>query len=86
MTDKEIEKLMHEYMKLRVKCKCGHSMIIPMWMDKKLCNWCGEYAFRNKQLEFQENMKKIMKQMREIEEVEENEQNECSAMALNRKR
>ena len=58
LSNKELRKLQDEYEKLKIKCKCGHSIVIPIWMDKKLCNWCNNYVYRNKKLEFKE---KIMK-------------------------
>ena len=61
-TDAEFKRMSEEYSKVKYKCKhCGHKVVIPTWVDKQLCSWCGYYVFRNKQLEFRENMKKLMK-------------------------
>ena len=61
-TDAEFQRLSNEYNKIKIQCKCcGHKVVIPVWVDKQLCSWCGHYVFRNKQLEFRENMKKLMK-------------------------
>lgn len=48
MTNKEIEKYTEEMTKFKYKCKCGHSVTIPDWVDKQLCKWCNNYVFKNK--------------------------------------
>lgn len=62
LTEKEIIKLSDEYNKLKIKCKhCGHKLVIPVWVDKQICSWCGNYVYRNKQMEFREEVKKLIK-------------------------
>lgn len=64
-TDAEFQRLSNEYNKIKIKCKhCGHKVVVPVWVDKQLCSWCGNYVFRNKQLEFKENVKRLMKEMK----------------------
>lgn len=42
--------------KLKVKCKrCGHTQTI--FGNKDICNSCGYYIYRNKKLEFMEQLK-----------------------------
>ena len=36
-----------------VKCQCGHTDTMNIREDKMICNWCGNYVFRNKQAEFE---------------------------------
>ena len=62
-TDAEFQRLSNEYNKIKIQCKCGHKVIVPMWVDKQLCSWCGHYVFRNKQMEFIETVKKLMKEI-----------------------
>ena len=51
-SDKELQKLIDAYSKLKVKCAyCGHKEVIPLKKDKQLCSWCGHYIYRNKQME-----------------------------------
>ena len=58
----EYQRITEEYNKLKIQCKhCGHKMVLPVWVDKRPCSWCGYYVYRNKKLEFKENMKKLMK-------------------------
>lgn len=52
LTNKEMIILTKNITAATVKCKCGHSVLIPARNDKKICTWCGEYVFRNKQDEF----------------------------------
>lgn len=49
------------YDKIKVKCeKCGHSIIMPRWVDKQLCDYCGKYRFRDKKTEFMYRLKEKM--------------------------
>lgn len=61
---KEIIKLTNEYSKLKIKCRCGHKLVIPIYVDKQICSWCGNYVYRNKQLEFKENINRRLKNER----------------------
>lgn len=62
MTIQEFERQADEYDKVKIRCKCGHRVIVPMWVDKKICSWCGHYVYRNKQLEFKEKLKEKRKE------------------------
>lgn len=42
-----------EYDKVKYKCKYGRRIVIPKWVDKQLCDWCGNYVFKSKKDEFQ---------------------------------
>ena len=50
------------YDKIRIKCKCGHSLIIPVFVDKQICSWCGHLVYRNKKLEFKVTLAKKIKE------------------------
>lgn len=64
-TVKEYERLTNEYNKIKFKCKhCGRKIVIPAWVDKQICSWCGNYVYRNKQMEFTENIKKLIKEVK----------------------
>ena len=43
-----------------VKCKCSHTMAIPFFKDRVLCNWCGNWVYRTSELEkkYKEEQKK----------------------------
>ncbi len=58
---KEFERMTDEYCKVKYLCKCGHRVIIPNWVDKQLCNWCGNYVFKTKEDEFKFRMKEKMR-------------------------
>ena len=54
----EWNKIAAEYEKVKIECKyCGRKAVIPVWVDKQLCSWCGHYVYRNKNLEFKEKLK-----------------------------
>lgn len=50
--DKEYQRVSDEYDKIKYKCSCGHKTMIPKWVDKQVCDWCGRYVFKTKQDEF----------------------------------
>lgn len=54
-------KYAEELSKGKVKCSCGHSVIMPPHYDKIICNWCGNYAFRNKKAEFEYRMQEKLR-------------------------
>lgn len=53
----EWKRLTDEYDKVKIRCSCGRRVVIPVWVDKQLCSWCGHYVYRNKKLEFKEKLK-----------------------------
>ena len=59
-------KFMEELSKHKVKCKCGHVLVI---VEKKcdICTWCGRKVYRSKKDEFEDKIKKIVKKNNEIE-------------------
>ena len=46
MTKKEDTRYFDERTKYKVKCKCGHSVLMQPTIEKKLCSWCGYYIYR----------------------------------------
>lgn len=50
-------KYSRELLQKRIKCNCGHSIYIPPHMDKVICNWCGNYVFKDKKTEFSFRLK-----------------------------
>lgn len=65
--DKWYKKTMDELEKNRHYCKCGHSMIIPYWVDRQLCSFCGNYVYQNKEIEFKYKLKGMIKNVNEQE-------------------
>ena len=51
----------------RYYCSCGHSVIIPYWIDKKICSWCHKVVKKDKRREFRDNMRKIINEGRREE-------------------
>lgn len=51
------QKTMRELEKTKRYCKCGHSLIMPIWVDKQLCDWCGNYVYKDKETEFKYKLK-----------------------------
>lgn len=49
----DIEKLDEEKTENRIYCKnCGHALNISHQRDKRICNHCGKYVFREDKEEF----------------------------------
>lgn len=61
MNYKEIIKYSEEINKGKIKCKCGHSVIIPPNVDKVICHWCHNYVFKDKKTEFEFRLKEKMR-------------------------
>lgn len=59
--DKEFALRSDELDKVKIMCKCGHKTIVPVWLDKQICGWCGYYVYRNKQTEFKDKLKQKLK-------------------------
>lgn len=51
LTIKEYQRMSDEYDKVKYRCKCGHRVIIPEWIDKQLCSHCGRLVFKDKKTE-----------------------------------
>lgn len=49
-----------ELSKYKVKCKCGHILIL-IRRNKAICTHCGHYVYKDKQEEFRDRMKGLMK-------------------------
>lgn len=58
---KEFKNRANEYDKVKYICNCGHRVIIPSWVDKQLCDWCGNYVFKDKKEEFKYRMEQEIK-------------------------
>ena len=56
LTIKEYERITNEYEKVKYLCK----VIIPKWVEKQLCDWCGNYVFKSKEDEFKFRLKEKM--------------------------
>ena len=63
---KEIEKIHHFRTMNKTKCKCGYSMLIPVYVDKLVCKWCGNYVYRDKKDQFKD---KLLSQLREVKQL-----------------
>lgn len=42
-----------------VKCKCGHSVVMPN-AERTICSWCGAWVYKNHKIEFKYNLKKAI--------------------------
>lgn len=70
MTNKDITKLENEKMKYKKYCEfCGHTISFYAFeRDKKVCNHCGRYNYRNNLVKFKDILNKsIMKFERKAE-------------------
>ena len=58
----EDTKIMQEYNKIKVKCKCcGHTNTIPVFMDTKICSFCKNKINNNTKTYFKY---KLIKELR----------------------
>jgi ribosomal protein S27AE len=61
MSNKEIKKYVEIVNRAKIMCDCGHRVIMPPHFDKVICNWCGNYVFRDKKTEFEYRMNEEMR-------------------------
>ena len=57
---KDRKKLDDEFARLKVKCSCGHSVLLVL-KDRKICTHCGHWVYRDKETEFRYKLKEKMK-------------------------
>lgn len=50
-----------ELEKLKVKCTCGHSIVMPVYKDTHICEYCGKKVRNNTKLYFMYKMRKELK-------------------------
>ena len=68
-TMKEIDDEARYFTDNRVKCSCGHSLLITSKDGKALCKWCHHYAFISKEAEIRyRNKEALLKARRELNE------------------
>ena len=63
LSNKGIRKYAHEMEQYKVKCDCGHSIIMTA-LDKrgyKICTHCGNKVFKEQRDEFKDKLLKEMK-------------------------
>ena len=67
MNNKEIEKLEDEKRKYQKYCEfCGHTMSFYSFeKDKKLCNHCGKYNYKNDAIKFKYCLSELLKEVSE---------------------
>ncbi len=58
------------YQALQIQCRhCEYKKVIPVFEDKLICPCCGKWIYRDKTLEFQEEMKKRLKNENRVKSV-----------------
>jgi ribosomal protein S27AE len=57
-------KRLRMYTDNRVKCKCGHSHFMPVFLQYKICGWCGNIVFRNENEEFKYKLKRQIRRQK----------------------
>ena len=62
------DKALSELEKLKVKCVCGHTKIMPVYLDTTICNFCKRKIYNNTKMYF---MYKVRKARKEIENNED---------------
>ena len=71
------DKALEEYEKLKVRCKCGHRTVMPVYVDKTTCSYCGRTVTNNTKAYF---VYKLRKEIRK----NENEGNNSSVSGVSR--
>lgn len=58
----EIIKYQNELAELKVKCSCGHVKMMPVFLDKVVCDFCGKTIRNNTRQHFKYKLRKLMKE------------------------
>ena len=58
---KEYQRMSDEYAKVKYPCKCGRKVVIPAWVERQLCDWCGIWVYKDKKTEFKYKLKEKVK-------------------------
>ena len=58
---REDEKILNAYTRLKVKCICGHTQVIPVFLDDKICTNCGRKLKNTTKLHFMYKMRKELR-------------------------
>lgn len=66
MSERELDKYIKERNMYRVKCACGHTLIISPLVDYKICSHCGHKVY-NKKIQFENKLYELLKFRRENE-------------------
>ena len=45
---------------IKSKCKCGHTKVIPVYVDRILCNYCGHWIYRYYHIRYPKGIENIM--------------------------
>ena len=59
---KNIQKLEDELSLLKVKCKCGHVIVMPVYVDTIICRWCKRKVKNNTLAYFKYKIRKKVKE------------------------
>ena len=51
-------KMLEMYAKLKVKCSCGHTQVMPVFVDVANCTHCGKKIYNNTELYFKYKLRK----------------------------
>jgi len=46
---------------IKYRCKCSHTIIIPSFVDRQLCDHCGHWVYRTPKLEFEYKLREEMR-------------------------
>ena len=55
------EKALSELEKLKVKCECGHTKIMPVYQDTAICEFCKRKIYNNTKMYFMYKLRKEIK-------------------------
>lgn len=70
MIDFRKERKEADYFKpLRVKCKCGHVVTLPAYVDTLICSWCGNKLENNTKAHFMYKLR-MMKELENEKDYE----------------
>ena len=65
LTRKQVQSIDNEKERLKVACKvCGRRKVIPVYVDRLLCDWCNHWIYREPNIEFKYKLEEQLKKER----------------------
>lgn len=60
VSEKKLYKYIKERNKHKIKCPCGHTMVISPLIEFKICSHCGHKVY-NKKIQFKNKINELLK-------------------------
>ncbi len=60
-------KRLKELSKIKYKCKCSHTVTIPVFVDRNKCSYCGNFVYKDDRIRFKYKLAEAIIKLRRKE-------------------